>query len=188
MIVVLVRFRRASDTRAVRRVARAAWRAALEGHAPAGFLAAVWRTLYGRDRLVLGLLDVRRDAIVAERDGRVIGYADGIAGAGADGPAAAYDLARVYVEPRAWGGGVGRALVESLLMAARARGVARVDVEVDAANGAGLRWWERLGFARAGAGTYELPPWSRPTIRLVRSAEPLAWRRAPRAHPDQPPM
>jgi len=169
---VVVRPRRASDTRAVRRVARAAWRAALEGRAPAGFLAAVWRTLYGRDRLVLGLVDDRRDAFVAERGGEVVGYADGIEGPRADGGAGTYEVARVYVAPRAWGRGVGRGLVDSLLAAARARGIERLDVEVDAENPEGLRFWERMGFARTGVGTYELPPWSRATIRLARAVPP----------------
>ncbi len=168
---VVVRPRLASDTRAVRRVARAAWRAALQGRAPAGFLAAVWRTFYGRERLVLGLVDPRRDAFVAERAGEVVGYADGIFHPGADGPAG-YDLARTYVAPEAWGGGVGRALVDALLTAARARGIDRVDVEVDEANGPGLRFWERLGFARTGVGAYELPPWTRATIRLARTSRP----------------
>lgn len=169
---VHVRPRLASDTRAVRRVARAAWRAALEGRAPAAFLAAVWRTIYGRERLVLGLLDVRRDAFVAERHGAVLGYADGLAGMG--GAAGAYDLARVYVTPRAWGGGAGGALVDAVLAAARARGFGEVTVEVDAANARGLVWWERQGFVRTGAGAYELPPFSRATVRLARSSAPLA--------------
>ncbi len=169
-----MRSRLASDGRGVRRVARSAWRAALGGRAPAGFLAAVWRTLYGRERLALGLVDPRRDAFVAEREGRVVGYADGIEGSRADGPFPAYDLARVYVAPEAWGAGVGRALVDTVLAAARARGAPCVELEVDAANARGLAWWERRGFARIGAGTYELPPFTRPTVRLRRSSDPLA--------------
>ena len=168
-MAVLVRPRLASDTRAVRRVARASWRAALEGRAPAAFLAAIWRALYGRERLVLGLVEARRDAFVAEREGVVVGYADGIAGDGA-----AYHLARVYVAPEAWGAGAGRALVDAVLEAARARGAAHVELEVDVANVRGLAWWERRGFARTGVGTYELPPFARATIRLARSSTPLA--------------
>lgn len=121
---------------------------------------------------MLGLVDDRRDAFVADLAGVVVGYADGIEGSRSDGAGGTYEVARVYVVPQAWGRGVGRGLVDSLLAAARARGIERVDVEVDAENPEGLRFWERMGFARSGAGTYELPPWSRATIRLARAVPP----------------
>ncbi len=57
--------------------------------------------------------------------------------------------------PEAWGAGAGRALVDAVLEAARARGAAHVELEVDVANVRGLAWWERRGFARTGVGTYE---------------------------------
>ena len=158
----VVRPRRAGDTRAVRRVARRTWRATYEAFAPAAFIAAVLRRGYGRRRLVEGLADPRRDAFVAEREGRLVGYADILVGS--EGTA---DLVRLYVLPEEQGAGAGRALLDACVRAVQERGLDRLDVEVDAENGPALRWYERRGFLAAGDATFGVGRWSRPQRRLA---------------------
>jgi ribosomal protein S18 acetylase RimI-like enzyme len=53
----------------------------------------------------------------------------------------------VYVRETARGHGLGRALVELALERARARGCARVELDVDEGNAAALALYHRLGFS-----------------------------------------
>jgi ribosomal protein S18 acetylase RimI-like enzyme len=157
-----VRARLASDTRAVRRVARAAWRATYGPIAPPGFIGLVLRRGYARERLVEGLVDRRRDALVAWRDGRVVGYADLYETA-----PGRCELRRLYVDPPAQAAGVGRALLGAAVDAAARRGASRVDVAVDRANASAVSWYERRGFVRCGASAFEAGGWSRPQVLLA---------------------
>lgn len=160
---LLVRGRLASDGRAVRRVARAAWRATYAGIAPPGFVRAVLRGGYDRERLLRSLIDPARDAFVAVRGGRVVGYADAKAR-----DAHLVELLRIYVDPDAQGGGAGHALLAAVLAAARARGARRVEAGVDPANAPALRWYARQGFSEARRDTFTLGRWRRPTVVLAR--------------------
>ncbi len=109
----------------------------------------------------MGLTEVRRDAFVAERDGKIVGYADVLEGA-----PTRVELARIYVLPAEQGRGVGRALLEAAVAAARRRGAARLEVAVDARNRAGLRWYAGRGFRRTGTAEFALARWSRPQVLL----------------------
>lgn len=159
---VLVRERRASDSRAVRFVARKAWRATYEPIAPAAFIATVLRRGYARHRLLETLLDRRRDAFVAERDGRVIGYADWI-----EDPPGSVELLRIYLLPEEKGRGAGKALLAAGLAAAAARGARTVEALVHPKNRAALSWYERNGFARNGRGLFEAGRFRVPQIRMT---------------------
>ena len=53
----------------------------------------------------------------------------------------------VFVRERARRSGLGRALVEAAIERARARGCARVELDVDEINGAALALYHSLGFA-----------------------------------------
>jgi ribosomal protein S18 acetylase RimI-like enzyme len=55
-------------------------------------------------------------------------------------------LEDIFVEPEARGSGVGRALIEAAFDRARARGCARVELDVNEANPAALALYESLGF------------------------------------------
>lgn len=158
---VRVRPRLAGDTRAVRRVARATWRATYRGKVPDGFIRAILRRGYDRRRLVAGLADARRDAFVAELSGRVVGYADVVEEAPLH-----VELVRIYVLPFAQGTGLGRALLAAALGAARRRGATRLDVAVEPENDRALRWYEAQGFRRDGTAEFVLGPWTRPQVRL----------------------
>jgi ribosomal protein S18 acetylase RimI-like enzyme len=55
-------------------------------------------------------------------------------------------LEDIFVEERARGSGLGRALAEAALERARVRGCARVELDVNDANAAALALYESLGF------------------------------------------
>jgi putative acetyltransferase len=82
---------------------------------------------------------------IARRDGDAVGcggvaFDDGLA-----------EVKRMYVRPRARGGGVGRAILARLEQEARARGVPRLVLETGDAQHAAMRFYERAGFVRCGA-------------------------------------
>jgi ribosomal-protein-alanine N-acetyltransferase len=84
-----------------------------------------------------------RHYVVAERDGRVVGYG------GLMGPRrAAADIQTVAVAPDAQGEGIGDAVLASLLAEARQRGCPDVLLEVHADNAAAQRLYARHGFER----------------------------------------
>ncbi len=56
-------------------------------------------------------------------------------------------LEDLYVDERARGSGLGRALVEAVADRARERGCARVELDVSESNPAALALYEGLGFA-----------------------------------------
>jgi ribosomal protein S18 acetylase RimI-like enzyme len=90
----------------------------------------------------------RAVVLAAESRGRVVGYAYGRLEARdwnllRDACGVAVDL---WVEPRARGGGLGRALVDALLAALEARGAERVVLYVASNNPEARRLFERLGF------------------------------------------
>lgn len=53
----------------------------------------------------------------------------------------------IHVRQDRWGSGVGQALMQALLAAARDRGIHTMIAAIDAANGASIRFHQRLGFA-----------------------------------------
>ncbi len=93
--------------------------------------------------------DVRHPVLVAEREGRVVGWGS----LNRFNPRAAYDLVAdfsVYVE-RGWRGkGIGRELLEALVAEARAIGFHKMVLAALALNGAGVALYTRAGFTRVG--------------------------------------
>ena len=94
---------------------------------------------------------LRRDpegSVVAESDGRVVGFMLGDVRAGEFGieePSGWIEV--IGVDPAFGGRGVGRALADEMLGRYRARGVARVRTMVDAAMPDVEAFFTRLGFA-----------------------------------------
>jgi ribosomal protein S18 acetylase RimI-like enzyme len=152
---VVVRERRAGDTRAVRRVARAAWRATYGGVLPDAFVRAVLRRAYDRRRLVEGLADPTLHAFVAE-DSEVVGYADVRAREGG------VELTRIYVHPARQGQGAGTALLRACVEAAKSVGAPALRVGVDPTNLAAIAWYRRRGFEPAGDGVLTIGRLERP--------------------------
>jgi [ribosomal protein S5]-alanine N-acetyltransferase len=86
--------------------------------------------------------------LVAERDGRLVGYLQ--FGEGERGP----ELFRVYADPAQFGTGVGRALLDQLH--ARIRGsVSSYVLDVHSRNARGRAFYDRNGFVIVGGGTAE---------------------------------
>lgn len=101
------------DAEAVADVRLASWRAAYGEYVPAAFFdefdraAAIarWRT---------GMTDGGRRALVAERDGAIVGFCTYGPCRDADRPAAG-EIYAIYARPEHWSSGVGRALMGAAL-------------------------------------------------------------------------
>jgi RimJ/RimL family protein N-acetyltransferase len=85
---------------------------------------------------------------VAVQDGRVVGWCDVIRKS-SEGFRHAGDLGMGLL-PELRGRGIGRRLLARTLAAARAAGIARVELEVYAGNAAAITLYERCGFRHEG--------------------------------------
>jgi ribosomal protein S18 acetylase RimI-like enzyme len=101
--------------------------------------------------------DAARDLLVAELDGRAVGYTMLVDGDPADPDVAAaitarptIELSKVYVLADAHGSGVASALMTASLDAARERGAAAVWLGVNQENARANRFYEKHGFALVG--------------------------------------
>ena len=91
--------------------------------------------------------------LVAEEDGRVVGYAGLLAPASRrarPGPGGQADVLTMAVASSHWGQGIGSALLEALLAEAVARGCAEVFLEVRVDNPRAQQLYRRHGFAGVG--------------------------------------
>jgi GNAT superfamily N-acetyltransferase len=97
-----------------------------------------------------GAAGVDRVTFVAERDGRWIGLASGLA-ADPDEPHNAEPLlVGMFVEPTERGRGVGVALVGAVVAWARARGATSLYLWVTATNASAIALYDKCGFRRTG--------------------------------------
>jgi len=96
---------------------------------------------YAPERIAAELEDDRTLVLVAEREGRVVGFAHATWNDDGEG----YVL-RTYVDPDRRREGVGRELLEATCRALRERGVDRINAMVLAANDPGNAFYERFGF------------------------------------------
>ena len=91
---------------------------------------------------------VRRCLLVAEAEGRVVGFAVGkVIGAGADGVG---ELESVAVDGAVRRMGVGRALCEAVIAWCKGQGAAAVELEVRAGSGGAIGLYTGLGFVVTG--------------------------------------
>ncbi len=92
--------------------------------------------------------------LLAEDDGRVAGMAMGMQGLADDGAGPPIDglchVAMVFVDPRRWGEGIGRRLVDAVLAGARERGYVRAQLWTHAHNDHAQRLYEQKGFQASG--------------------------------------
>jgi len=94
-----------------------------------------------------------RVTFVAERDGRLVGLATGLAAPpGGAGP----EVVGMFVDGSARGGGVVEGLLDALAGWARERGAERLQLWVTGTNAAAVRAYARYGFRETGA-TQPLP-------------------------------
>lgn len=155
MTAVTIRDARKEDAPGIHRVARAAWHAAYDDLIGPGEVDETIDSWYGPDRLVRDdVRDPDRPFLVAERttshddgsdsgdDGTLVGFAEAAAG---DEPGL-WHLYRLYVQPDAWGKGVGTALLERIENSVREREVDELRVSVLADNEVGVAFYEARGF------------------------------------------
>jgi ribosomal protein S18 acetylase RimI-like enzyme len=142
------------DVPGVQRVARRAWRATYEPFLGGEEVAASLDEWYARDALER---EIGRDDVgffVADRDG-VFGYAS--CGPGGDDRADDEGvLGSLYVHPDRWGAGVGSRLLDRARAHLAARGLDQMRVEVFAANGVGVSFYESADLDRVDEHEVEL--------------------------------
>lgn len=104
------------------------------------------------DRFAEYLADARRAVIIADSEGRIIGYAILVRGDDED----AAELSKIYVVPEHHGTGVATALMSLALHTADAWGVRRVWLGVNQANQRAQRFYAKSGFAVSGTRTFQV--------------------------------
>ena len=156
-----------ADVRDVARVNARAWQAAFDGVVPDEVLEELDPSL--TDAEAAAGLEARRGDreafLVAEDDGRVVGYAYVRWGEETKAFVGASDagLKELYVDPDRWGRGVGTALLERGLERLP-EDVERLRLETLADNEVGRRFYEARGFERTGTSTAEVVGESYPAV------------------------
>ena len=127
-----------ADAPAIRAVALRAWPAAYDGLFEPAFIDYVLEHSYAAEALGRDIEDEASIWLVAEEEGRIVGYLHYSSG----------ELHRLYIEPELIGRGVGRALLAELNRRLPA-GTEYVALVREGNDGA-LRFYERQGFTHAG--------------------------------------
>jgi GNAT superfamily N-acetyltransferase len=146
---VTVRHARVGDAAALGRVHVRAWQAAYRGQLPDDYLdglrpeerEAGWERGLRRDR-------ARDPVLVAERDGRVVGFAVLRA---AEDPEGAGELSAINVDPDHWGTGAGRALLAAAHGELARLGFQEAVLWVLPGNRRARRFYEAAGWVADGA-------------------------------------
>lgn len=109
------------------------------------------------DRFAEYVMDPARAVLLAEEDGRAVGYAMLVHGDPYDADARAVvrhlpttELSKIYVLPSAHGGGVARALLAASIEVAREIGAAGIWLGTNQHNVRAQRFYEKSGFERVG--------------------------------------
>lgn len=106
---------------------------------------------------------------MAETDGALVGYALTWRGQDFDlDPDGTPELAALYLDPAAWGKGVGGALMDAALADLRERGFAEAVLWVLEGNERAIRFYERAGWYDDGARKSCFPSFESPAIRYRR--------------------
>jgi GNAT superfamily N-acetyltransferase len=153
-----------ADAREIARVHVETWRAAYAHVFPAEFLAGL--SIDDRAALAEHLLTERSETIlVAEVEGRVVGFASGGPSRDDDPGAAPGEVYAIYVEPAAWGRGAGRLLLQRLEEALLGSGFDDATLWVLEDNPRARRFYEAAGwefdggremFSRGGVDAWEI--------------------------------
>jgi ribosomal protein S18 acetylase RimI-like enzyme len=133
------------DARRIAEVHVGSWRHAYRGMLPDAFLER--RSADDREETWRGeLADEATDALVAEDEGRIVGFTS--FGKSRDGDASerTAEVLTIYVEPSTMGRGVGRELLAATTASLRDRGFERATLWVLEANERARRFYERAGW------------------------------------------
>ena len=127
------------------------WRTAYRGQIPDTVLDALdveRRTTFWHERF----MQARGSVFVAEDDDIIVGFCDLIPSRDKEAnPQTTAEIAAIYILPRHWRKGAGRALCDSALAEARRRGYKAVTLWVLASNVAARHFYEAMGFGLDGA-------------------------------------
>ncbi|TPW77369.1 GNAT family N-acetyltransferase [Schumannella soli] len=157
--------RRASpaDLDEVHRVAVLTFPLACPEDAPAEEIQRHLDTVLTREAFAGWLADADHVILLAESDGRAVGYTMLVAGDPADADVAAavtvrptIELSKCYVDPGHHGAGVAGELMTATIAAARERGVSSVWLGVNDENARANRFYGKHGFEIAGRKTFRL--------------------------------
>jgi ribosomal protein S18 acetylase RimI-like enzyme len=141
-----VRPARPEEAEAIRSVGRAAWHAAYDDiHGPET-VEELFDTWWSVEDLRRGASDPGRVLLVVAHDGDVLGVVDATSDPERE---RVFRVARLYVHPDEWGGGIGTRLVDGLRkrLPAEAETLRLVAL---AENGIGTAFYEFYGFERVG--------------------------------------
>jgi ribosomal protein S18 acetylase RimI-like enzyme len=156
-VALEVRRAAAQDAPVVADVAARTFALACPPHVTPEAIASFVAGVLSRERFDAYLADPQRDVLLAEDDGAPAGYAmvvhvepadPDVAGALRLRPTA--ELSKIYVVPDHHGAGVGAALMDASLGAARRRGAAGIWLGVNQLNVRAQRFYAKSGFARVG--------------------------------------
>ncbi|MHB9288668.1 N-acetyltransferase family protein [Halobacteriales archaeon Cl-PHB] len=135
----------AADAPAIQRVARRSWHAAYDDIIGTETVATTVETWFAPEKVVSDDVEPdERPLFVAEAGEGVVGFAEAVP----DDDPATYHLYRIYVDPDAWGEGVGTALFDRVEATVRERGATRLELSVFAANGGAIAFYEARGCRR----------------------------------------
>jgi GNAT superfamily N-acetyltransferase len=123
-----------------------------------------------RDRAAGGASGADRVTFIAERDGRWIGLASGLAADPDDPERAEPLLVGMFVDGAERGRGIGAALVEAVVAWARARGATRLWLWVTATNDPAVALYGKCGFRPTGE---QKPLGHSPSLAEVRMVRAL---------------
>ena len=149
-MTVSIRGAEPDDADAIATVQVATWQSAYRDILPAEFLSALSdglkrRAEWWRGRVVSA--EPRDHTLVAEQEGEVVGFADiGPSRDAEADPLRVGELNAIYVLSRAWGRGVGRALMAELLLRFRRSRFDSATLWVLAENVRGRRYYEAAGW------------------------------------------
>jgi ribosomal protein S18 acetylase RimI-like enzyme len=145
-VTAAVRLATPADAEAIARVHVASFHAAYAGRMPAVVIAAFtlekrvarWRDILARDA-------PEERSFVSPAEGRVIGFASTGPARDADAAPGTAELYALYLDPAAWGLGIGRALFAEAVADLRARGRVAMTAWVLEGNARAQRFYEACG-------------------------------------------
>jgi L-amino acid N-acyltransferase YncA len=143
-----------ADAPAIASIHVRAWQAAYRGHLPDAFLDRL-SAERGEPGWESAIADPEQRVWVAERGGRMIGFASTAPSRDQDAPPGTGELLTIYLEPDVVGTGVGRELFAHAVDDLRARGYRRAGLWVLESNVRTRRFYEAAGWRPDGAAKVE---------------------------------
>jgi ribosomal protein S18 acetylase RimI-like enzyme len=145
----MIRLAQPSDVPEVAAVHVRAWQVAYRGHLPDSYLSAL-DPVQRAVRWSRVVVDPEVTMFVAVDSPSVVGFCSLMSSRDGDAPRSTGEIATLYVDPRHWRRGVGRALVDSVVIAALERGFQAMSLWVLATNAPARAFYESLGFSPDG--------------------------------------